>query len=213
MKRRLKDWLQYLEHAWLNPAIHNVGNPKPPWPLSAGLGIHIRRISPGWYVPSSSSRRSLGKSDRHASTTSSTLGPATPAAPLFCATLSSAHAIFATNAAPSSKRRLSCTWVIDLGGRICRLSCRSLSAATRLWPRIRPTPQPVRPLSGCRQTRTTVGTIRPFSTCHPLRSTGVIRLHRDYGVIRLLHGLCQHVDSFVSPAAAHVRPTRGDLLG
>ena len=45
-----------------------------------------------------------------------------------------------------------------------------------------------RPLSGCRRTRVASVAIPLFSSCRPLRSTGVTRLCRHYETIRLLHG-------------------------
>ncbi len=57
--------------------------------------------------------------------------------------------------------------------------------------------KPVCRLAGCRQTRMTVDPLQPFSTCHPLRSPGITRLHHYYEVVRLLHGRGADVVAFV----------------
>lgn len=41
---------------------------------------------------------------------------------------------------------------------------------------------------GCRRTRVAVDGVLHFSTCHPLRSTGITRLQHYYEMIRLLIG-------------------------
>ena len=69
-----------------------------------GLGIQTLRMSPGWYVPSNSARRSRGRSDREKPSTSSTLRPSTPEAPLLRTTFSRDVARFAGDATASSSR-------------------------------------------------------------------------------------------------------------
>ncbi len=64
-----------------------------------------------------------------------------------------------------------------------------LCAAGRPSPSVRRQLGRPRPPKGCRRTRETVALVPRFSTCHPLRSTGVTRFQRYYEVIRLLHGL------------------------
>jgi len=51
-------------------------------------------------------------------------------------------------------------------------------------------------LASCRQTRISVDVIQNFSTCHPLRSTGITPLRHYYEMIRLLDRLRPAVVSF-----------------
>jgi hypothetical protein len=81
------------------------------------------------------------------------------------------------------------------------LSWASLSAAATSSPRIRPGFRRRRPPSGCRQTRSSIGAPSHLSIRHPLRSTGVTRLHRYYGVIRLLGRHRQRVVACAPPTA------------
>jgi hypothetical protein len=78
-------------------------------------------------------------------------------------------------------------------------NCYPLVAARTNVRRIRPLSVGPRSLSGCRQTRISVGMIRNFSTCHPLRSTGITRFRRYYEMIRLLDQHQLAVVSFVKP--------------
>ena len=57
-----------------------------------------------------------------------------------------------------------------------------------------------RSLASCRQTRISVDAIQNFSTCHPLRSTGITRLRHYYEMIRLLE---RHRPAVVSSAQAY----------
>jgi len=61
-------------------------------------------MSPGWYVPSISARCSRGRMDWAEPSTSSTLRPSTPGAPLLRTTFSRAVARFAGDATASSSR-------------------------------------------------------------------------------------------------------------
>ncbi len=78
-----------------------------------------------------------------------------------------------------------------LSGRLFRSSnCHPLCAASTLFPPTRRRSDRPRSHSlskaSCRQTRVSIDVIQNFSTCHPLRSTGITRLRHYYEMIRLL---------------------------
>ena len=74
------------------------------------------------------------------------------------------------------------------GGGFPATDCPPLCAAGTPSPPTRRRRTRHRPLSGCRRTRVASVAIPLFSSCRPLRSTGVTRLCRYYETIRLLHG-------------------------
>ena len=108
---------------------------------------------------------------------------------------------------------------LDLGpARGANLRCpkrsRFLASLCAAESRVRPVRRSsasLRPPKGCRRTRMPVGVFRSFSRCHPLRSAGVTRFQRYYGVIRLLHarrsnlsaGPTIEVDAWRSPGVRH----------